>query len=77
MTGFVIEYNRKTGVARVTSFPHEGGNRDALKRRLELESERVDKNVEIVSLVSDSIETVRRTHSRYFLEEGRGISAVV
>jgi hypothetical protein len=69
MTGFVIEYNRKTGASRVTSFPHKGGNRDALKRRLELEDERDDINVEIVSLVSDSIETVRRTHSRYFRDE--------
>ncbi len=65
MTSFVIEYNRRTGESHVTTFA-EGGNREALRHRLRLEDERVDPDVEIVSLVSDSLETVRRTHSRYF-----------
>lgn len=69
MPGFVIQYNRRTGKSRVTAFDEDGGHRAALKLRLQLESERIDDDVEIVSVVSDSLETVRRTHSRYFREE--------
>lgn len=65
MASFVIEYNRRTGHVTVTEFP-DGQHRDAMKRRLALERERSDQDVEIVSLVSDSLESVRRTHSRYF-----------
>ncbi|MFD4111634.1 hypothetical protein ACFWWU_36585 [Streptomyces sp. NPDC058650] len=69
MPGFVIEYNRRNGDHRVTAFPGAEGHRDALMRRLELENERVDSNWEIASLNSDSLETVMKTHARYF--EGR------
>ncbi|KSZ58097.1 hypothetical protein D1O33_04295 [Rhodococcus rhodochrous] len=73
MTAFVIEYNRKTADRTVTSFPGVEGRRAAMRRRLELEKSRTDKDVEIVSLVSDSLETLRRTHSRYF--QGRELAA--
>lgn len=66
MPGYVIEYDRLTGEAHVTPFEQPGGHRLALKYRLKLESERTSNDIEIVSLVSDSIETVKRTHSRYF-----------
>lgn len=66
MAGFVIEYNRLSGERRVHSFPGTEGHREALRRRLELESTRESEDWEIVSLNSDSIETVRRTHARYF-----------
>lgn len=66
MAGFVIEYNRLSGERRIHSFPGTQGHRDALRRRLELEATRESGDWEIVSLNSDSIETVRRTHARYF-----------
>lgn len=66
MAGFVIEYNRKTGEQHVTIFDGENGPRDALRRRLELEATRTDSNLEIVSLNSDSLQTIRKTHARYF-----------
>ena len=69
MAGFVIEYNRRTGQSRVTEFVGTDGHREALRRRLQLEKSRESTEVEIVSLASDSIETVRRTHSRYFMSE--------
>ncbi|MCR6647812.1 MAG: hypothetical protein NVV70_06590 [Cellulomonas sp.] len=69
MTAFVIEYNRITGRSQVTAYPEPGGRREALEHRLRLDSERVSDDVEVVSLVSDSIETVRKTHSRYFARE--------
>ncbi|ACZ30561.1 hypothetical protein Xcel_1531 [Xylanimonas cellulosilytica DSM 15894] len=66
MPSFVVEYNRRTGAVHVTEFATSG---EGVRRRLELERVRVNKDIEIVSLVSDSIETVRRTHSRYFARE--------
>lgn len=66
MPGFVIEYNRATGDHHVTEFPGSTGHRDALKFRLERERNRTSVQWEVVSLNSDSLETVHRTHSRYF-----------
>lgn len=63
MPSFVIEFNRKTRDRRVTAF---GGAREAMLRRLELESRRDDGNVEIVALTSDSLDALMLTHSRYF-----------
>ena len=73
MSGFVVEYNRRTREVRVTEFLGSAGHRAALRRRLELEAMRTNLDWEIASLASDSIETVRRTHSRYF--EGERASA--
>ena len=63
MRGYVIQFNRRTGDRRVTEFatPHE-----AMEYRLQLEAERLDENIEIVALISESLETLQRTHSRYF-----------
>ncbi|GHH76007.1 hypothetical protein [Promicromonospora soli] len=69
LMSFVIEYDRRTGAVRVEEFTGERANRAGVLRRLELERARTDKNIEIVSLVSDSLETIRSTHSRYFMAE--------
>ncbi len=66
MSGFVIQYNRRSRMVIVDEFPGENGYRDAFQRRLELESARQDSDIEIASLNSESLETIRRTHSRYF-----------
>jgi len=66
MSGFVIEYHRKKRESRIVSFAGENGFREAFDERLRLEAENSDPDVEIVSLVSDSIESARATHSRYF-----------
>ncbi|MBB2975554.1 hypothetical protein FHX49_001120 [Microbacterium endophyticum] len=66
MAGFVIEYNRLSGERHVHSFAGPDGHREALRYRLQLEQNRADDGWEIVSLNSDSIETVHRTHARYF-----------
>jgi hypothetical protein len=72
MAGFVIQYNRRTKESEVTEFLEPNGHREAMRRRLELERERHDPEIEIVSLASDSLQTVRRTHSRYFEGELAG-----
>ena len=66
MAGFVIEYNRRTRDWSVTQFLSDTGHRDALRLRLERERLRTDTDIEIVSLVSDSLETIQKTHARYF-----------
>ncbi|AIY00724.1 hypothetical protein ART_1125 [Arthrobacter sp. PAMC 25486] len=71
MPGFVIEYNRVTGDRQVTEFLGLDGHRAALKFRLERERNRPSEDWEVVSLNSDSLDTVHRTHSRYFT--GRAI----
>lgn len=66
MPGFVIEYHRPSGDYRLYEFPGDLGHRAALEKRFELENNREDDDWEIASLNSDSIETLRRTHARYF-----------
>ncbi len=74
MPGFVIEYHRPSGDRRVTAFPGAQGHRDALQYRLELEATRANGDWEIASLNSDSLETLQRTHARYF--SGKELQAV-
>lgn len=66
MPGFVIEYHRRSGVRKVQEFLGERGASEALQRRLELERERADPDIEIVSLNGASLEQVMLSHSRYF-----------
>lgn len=66
MPGYVIEYNRITGDRVVMEFPGSNGHREALLERLKLEQARPSTDWEIVSLNSDSLDTVKKTHSRYF-----------
>ena len=63
MAGFVIEFNRRTRERRVWEFADHG---DAMRFRLQLEAERQDEDVEIAALISTSLATLQRTHSRYF-----------
>ncbi|WP_235681133.1 hypothetical protein [Tomitella gaofuii] len=45
--------------------------REAIEYRLRLEQNREDSNIEIVVLTSASLETLERTHSRYFTGKER------
>ena len=71
MPGYVIVFNRQTRERRVTEFED---SREAMRYRLELEGSRTDSNLEIAALVSKSIATLERTHSRYFT--GRELTAI-
>lgn len=68
MSGFVIEYHRPSGEHRVHEFEGPNGPREAMLRRLELEDTRASSDWEIASLNSDSLDTIKRTHARYFTE---------
>jgi hypothetical protein len=63
MPGYVIEFNRRTRDRRVHEF---ADHREAMRYRLELEGRRHDADIEIAALISDSLEALQRTHSRYF-----------
>lgn len=66
MAGFVIEYNRRTRARYVTEF---ATIREAVQYRLKLEDERTERNVETAALSSKTLDTLKQTHSRYFLDE--------
>jgi hypothetical protein len=66
MPGYLVMYNRKSRDWSVQVFGGADGHKAALLRRLELEHDRVDDDIEIASLNSDSLETIKKTHSRYF-----------
>jgi hypothetical protein len=74
MPGFLIEYNRRTRDWHVDEFGGPSGHRDALEERLRREVLRDDPDVEIASLSADSLQTIMKTHSRYF--QGRQIQSV-
>lgn len=61
--GFVIEFNRRTRERRVRQF---ATGREAMAYRLQREQERSLKDIEIAALTSSSLESLQRTHSRYF-----------
>jgi hypothetical protein len=69
MAGYLIEYNRRTGDWKVQEFQGPTGHQDALRARLDKERSRIDADVEIASINGENLETVKKTHSRYF--EGR------
>lgn len=75
MSGFLIQYDRKTGRTVFSEYKGVDGPRLALAQRLKLEKNRRDSDIEIVSLNSDSLETIKKTHSRYFMVEAEAQSA--
>lgn len=66
MITYLIEYNRKTGDCMVTPFSGPTGRRDALKQRFIRDDTRESRDWENVTLHSDSLESIKQTHSRYF-----------
>lgn len=68
MSAFVIEYHRASGDYRVSEYSGPSQRRLAIERRFDLERQHPrDDDWEIVSLHADSLETIKHTHSRYFL----------
>jgi len=63
MPGFVIKYNRKTGKVQYAQYPNL---RTATQKRMQLEQERTDEDIEIVSVTGASLSEIESTHSRYF-----------
>jgi hypothetical protein len=64
---FLIAYNRAEGVLVSEAMYRDAHEAAEAYTALELEHKH-DSNMEIVLIGSDSIETVRQTHSNYFSE---------
>lgn len=66
MRSFLVVYNRRTGAHDVREFP-VGHGREAIRARFEEERKhRGDSDIEVVVLGSQSLEELKKTHSRYF-----------
>ena len=64
MLGFLIEFNRRTGARRIHEFDTL---REAMQHGLALEDRRENNDDEIIALGSTSLESLQRTHARYFM----------
>ncbi|WP_416562767.1 hypothetical protein [Nocardia testacea] len=69
--GFLILYKRRSGEYQVIEYGGQEGRRAALSERLRLEAsdEFPGEEFEVAALFSDSLESVKKTHSRYFQGE--------
>ena len=66
MSNFLIVYNRRSGEQSVREFA-AGQEREAIRARFLVErNHRGDSDIEVVVLSADSLETLERTHGRYF-----------
>lgn len=64
MEDFLITYHRKSGEAHVRRFT----NPDlALEWRMTLEMQHTGPHEEVAYICSDSLENLKRSHSRYFM----------
>jgi hypothetical protein len=67
MRSFLLIYNRRSGqLVSIDEF-EPGRDADALARRFELErTYQDDPDIEIVTLGAESLQSLKRTHGRYF-----------
>ena len=63
MPGFLLEYHRKSGEVHVEKFD---SLKQAIQKRVALESNVTDDDTEIVVIVSPNEQMLRKSHSRYF-----------
>lgn len=64
MADFIITYNRSSGESVIVQFSDQAL---ALKERLRREAAIDDPDVEIALISSPSLESLRKSHSRYFM----------
>ena len=63
MPGFLLQYHRKSGELHVEKFD---SHKQAIQKRIALESNTTDDDVEIVVIVSPDEQMLRKSRSRYF-----------
>ncbi|WP_075725520.1 hypothetical protein [Corynebacterium aquilae] len=66
MPSFLITYNRRSGVVSVREFADPI---EAAVERVNRALESTDTDTEIVTVSSASLESVKQSHSRYFMRE--------
>lgn len=66
MKDLVLIYNRISGALRLSEFDDPA---EAVRVRLEREKEyRDDPNTEVVLVTAESLDDIKKTHSRYFMD---------
>ena len=63
MPGFLLQYHRRSGEVHVEKFD---SLKQAIQKRVALESNVTDDDTEIVVIGSPDEQTLRESHSRYF-----------
>jgi hypothetical protein len=63
MPGFLLQYHRKSGEVHIEKFD---SLKQAIQKRVALESNVTDDDTEIVVIVSPDEQMLRKSHSRYF-----------
>ena len=63
MPGFLLQYHRRCGEVHVEKFD---SLKQAIQKRVALESNVTDDDTEIVVIVSPDEQMLRKSHSRYF-----------
>ena len=63
MPGFLVQYHRKSGEVHVEKFD---SHKQAIQKRIALESNVTDDDTEIVVIGSPDEQTLKESHSRYF-----------
>lgn len=64
MAEFVITYKRRSGESFIKQF---SDSTQALKERLRLEAAIDDPDIEIAHISAPSLESLKKSHSRYFM----------
>jgi hypothetical protein len=76
VTAFLVVYDRRRLSAEITPFSGDDAVAHASKARSFLEASNQDRNVEIVTLFADSLDDLRQTHSRYFINQPRIVQPI-
>jgi len=66
MTDFIIIYKRKSGESYIKQYPNSA---HAVKERLLREAEVSDPDTEVAHISAPSLESLKKSHSRYFMGE--------
>ena len=64
MTDFIITYKRRSGESFIKQF---SDSTQALKERLRREAAIDDPDIEIAHISTPSLESLKKSHSRYFI----------
>ena len=64
MTDFIITYKRRSGESFIKQF---SDSTQALKERLRREAAIDDPDIEIAHISTPSLESLKKSHSRYFM----------
>lgn len=66
MNSYLLVYDRRSGHLDSQEYGGPDGRAEALRQRILLERQHRRGDIEVVVIAADSMDELRRTHSRYF-----------